>query len=123
MKNNINTAIINYVTSAPSIYSSMYRYKCLKALANAAKDYDTFTHEDVESVMDYAALGSLIADMRRNHGLNIITIETPRGTVINDERGRAIGRYSCNVYRMNCDPKELSNALSGVGKAVSAMFD
>ena len=123
MKNvNGMNKVVNYIISAPSISSARHRYNTLMAIARTLHKGDTFIHDDVSDIIDYMALGSMVIDMRRGYGLNIIGLEKKRGSVIKDGYGRTIGRTSCNVYRMDYDPDQLMQELKGTRDAIMDMF-
>ena len=124
MKNtNETNNVIRYITSAPSLQSAKHRYNTLKCIANTLHYGDTFIHEDVSGFIDFTTLGSMVIDMRQHYGLNIIGMEKRRGTVIKDEKGRTIGKTSCNVYRMDYDPDRLARELCDVRDVICRMFD
>lgn len=121
MKN--TNKVTNYIISAPSLKSAKWRYNTLKAIAKTFQKGDTFIHENVSDFIDYMAFGSMIKDMAASYGLHIIGIETRRGAIIRNARGQVIGRTSCNVYRMDYDPEQLSRELASVRDVICDMFN
>jgi hypothetical protein len=123
MKNvNGMNKVANYVISAPSIKSAKWRYNTLKTIAKNFNKGDTFIHEDVSDFADFSTFGCMVKDMNVGYDLRIISVEKKRGSIIRDERGRAIGRTSCNVYRMDYDPERLARELESVRDAIMDMF-
>jgi hypothetical protein len=114
--------VVNYIVSAPSIKSAKWRYNTLKAIAKNFYKGDTFIHDSVSDFIDYMAFGSMIKDMELSYNLHIIGIETKRGTIIRNARGQVMGRTSCNVYRMDYDPEQLSRELEEVHDVILEMF-
>lgn len=125
MKKNTNemNKVVNYIVSAPSIKSAKWRYNTLKAIAKNFYKGDTFIHDNISDFVDYMAFGSMIKDMDAGYGLHIIGIETKRGAIIRNARGQVIGRTSCNVYRMDYDPEQLSRELASVRDVICEMFN
>lgn len=112
-----------YVVKANSLRSAINRYNTLKALSNKFEDGDTFISDDVKDVIDYMSLGSMVVDMRRNYGLNIITTTTRHGEKIYDSRGKCVGKTTCNVYKFNADPQTLRRELANIPTIIAGMFD
>lgn len=123
MKNtNKMNKVVNYIVSAPSIKSAKWRYNTLKAIAKNFYRGDTFIHDNVSDFIDHMGFGAMIKDMESGYGLHIIGVEIRRGSLIRNARGQVIGRTSCNVYRMDYDPEQLSRELEEVRDVILEMF-
>ncbi len=114
--------VVNYIVSAPSIKSAKWRYNTLKAIAKNFNKGDTFIHENISDFADFATFGCMVKDMESSYNLHIIGIETKRGSIIRNARGQVMGRTSCNVYRMDYDPEQLSRELEEVHDVILEMF-
>ena len=127
MKNNsvrLNMSpVVAYIVNANSIRGALRRYNLFKALANRFKDGDTFISDDVEDIIDYMTLGSMVIDMNRMHGINVIVNTVRRGRKIYDSNGKCIGKTSCNVYKFNADPEALKRDLATVPTIITGMFN